>query len=653
MKRIMCLLLAAMMILSLGITAFAVEKIGKIEIPEKIEKLSAPKEQAALQSTASAQNDETWYFDLIVNFNDEDKNYFTHDGCWQTGTDYNIALVFDEAVDYDDVWAYIDGDVVWDCDIYELPEDEPWEKVEGASVFVATVYIDANRTSEYKIGGIRFGLGDEEGCTIRFANDVPIVDPDIVKEYASEFNPPTLNIGEEGISSYYYLVKGEKYPMYGAYAITTDTFAAIEGKALNLAFGRGDYFLGFGWIKEGQQGINFYSVSYPVYENSSTLETLKNPYYKLQFFDKTPILCDYEITWDSDVTYGDLRENLNQQDEEFVYYYFYNNFNELLKKIAVDYSRVDAEMNVIFQFGGTNSSLGYYQLSANGSDIIEEGVAYDDGTEENKSFWKVDRNGTLTIHGKGTVWDYGRWISGIDVTPKISASPWWEYYEIINKVVVEEGITEFWSRFTGFENISKFSIPSTITELGYGLFNDMNVKTLGPAGGGYDIEYAWKETIPAYAFMGNSNIESAVIHENITKIGSCAFNPCGGLESVYFYGDIPDFEVSWEDEAPFEREKVTLYYIEGKYGWQNPNARGYHSAIFDPYEDDYVLGDVNGDEKINVVDANLIRRYAAELMELDSVQLLAADVNGDGKINVVDANLVRRFAAELIDKFPA
>ena len=66
-----------------------------------------------------------------------------------------------------------------------------------------------------------------------------------------------------------------------------------------------------------------------------------------------------------------------------------------------------------------------------------------------------------------------------------------------------------------------------------------------------------------------------------------------------------------------------------------------------------LLGDVNGDEKVNVIDANMIRRKAALLLELDEMQMLAADVNGDGKVNVIDANLIRRYAAHLIDVFPA
>ncbi|MBQ7874339.1 MAG: dockerin type I repeat-containing protein, partial [Oscillospiraceae bacterium] len=71
------------------------------------------------------------------------------------------------------------------------------------------------------------------------------------------------------------------------------------------------------------------------------------------------------------------------------------------------------------------------------------------------------------------------------------------------------------------------------------------------------------------------------------------------------------------------------------------------------YEEETVLyGDVNGDGKVNVLDANLVRRHAAELIELDETQAVAADVNGDGKVNVLDANLIRRYAAELISVFP-
>lgn len=68
---------------------------------------------------------------------------------------------------------------------------------------------------------------------------------------------------------------------------------------------------------------------------------------------------------------------------------------------------------------------------------------------------------------------------------------------------------------------------------------------------------------------------------------------------------------------------------------------------------DVLLGDVNDDYAVNVIDANMIRRSAARLLTLTDRQKLAGDVNGDGAVNVIDANLVRRYAARLITAFPA
>lgn len=68
---------------------------------------------------------------------------------------------------------------------------------------------------------------------------------------------------------------------------------------------------------------------------------------------------------------------------------------------------------------------------------------------------------------------------------------------------------------------------------------------------------------------------------------------------------------------------------------------------------DTIIGDVNLDGKINVIDANLVRRSAVRLLFLNNAQKEAADVNGDGSVNVIDANLIRRYIVNLIDKFPA
>ncbi len=56
-------------------------------------------------------------------------------------------------------------------------------------------------------------------------------------------------------------------------------------------------------------------------------------------------------------------------------------------------------------------------------------------------------------------------------------------------------------------------------------------------------------------------------------------------------------------------------------------------------------GDVNGDNKINAVDARFVLQAASGARVLDDTQKAAADVNGDGKINAVDARWILQVAS--------
>ncbi len=59
----------------------------------------------------------------------------------------------------------------------------------------------------------------------------------------------------------------------------------------------------------------------------------------------------------------------------------------------------------------------------------------------------------------------------------------------------------------------------------------------------------------------------------------------------------------------------------------------------------YLVGDANGDSKINVKDATLIQKAAASLATLDDTASKCADVNSDGNVNVKDATAIQKFAA--------
>ncbi len=61
-----------------------------------------------------------------------------------------------------------------------------------------------------------------------------------------------------------------------------------------------------------------------------------------------------------------------------------------------------------------------------------------------------------------------------------------------------------------------------------------------------------------------------------------------------------------------------------------------------------VLGDVDGNGRVDVSDATNIQKYATKAIKFDSVQLLCADVNNDNEVNIKDATYIQKKIAGLI-----
>ena len=64
-----------------------------------------------------------------------------------------------------------------------------------------------------------------------------------------------------------------------------------------------------------------------------------------------------------------------------------------------------------------------------------------------------------------------------------------------------------------------------------------------------------------------------------------------------------------------------------------------------------IVGDVNDDGEIDIVDAILIMKHDAGLTEISEKLKEAADVNQDGEIDIADAILIMKYDAGLISKF--
>lgn len=65
-----------------------------------------------------------------------------------------------------------------------------------------------------------------------------------------------------------------------------------------------------------------------------------------------------------------------------------------------------------------------------------------------------------------------------------------------------------------------------------------------------------------------------------------------------------------------------------------------------------IIGDINSDGFIDVLDATLIQKYSVGKAMLTPEQIKVADVNGDSIADVLDAALVQKYAAEKITEFP-
>ena len=61
----------------------------------------------------------------------------------------------------------------------------------------------------------------------------------------------------------------------------------------------------------------------------------------------------------------------------------------------------------------------------------------------------------------------------------------------------------------------------------------------------------------------------------------------------------------------------------------------------------YILGDVDFDEEVSVMDATFVQRACAQIIALEGKSAKAADVDGDGEISVMDATAIQRYKAQL------
>lgn len=128
-----------------------------------------------------------------------------------------------------------------------------------------------------------------------------------------------------------------------------------------------------------------------------------------------------------------------------------------------------------------------------------------------------------------------------------------------------------------------------------------------------------------------------------SESGECSANyTFGGFEEGTYHIWINNgTEEYFQMVVVLEATDSEIYYIDESF---------YNKNTFkNAFDEDVLIGDVNGDGSITIDDATTVQKAIAEIIVLNEDQKNAADANGDGYISIDDATTIQKYIAEMID----
>jgi len=230
----------------------------------------------------------------------------------------------------------------------------------------------------------------------------------------------------------------------------------------------------------------------------------------------------------------------------------------------------------------------------------------------NFAYWKLE-SGVLTIYGTGNLYDqsYASYVG------------WDPYRSLIQKVVVEEGITELTryafencvnltsvtlpegltvikdNTFRGCSTLAGVKLPESITAIGIDAFRDCtsltrivipeNVTFINNAAfmgcsslAAVDMRGTFGGEVRQYTFADCTSLAHITIPDGVSTIGVCAFSMCTGLKTI----TIPKSLTAAYHMAFFGHQLSTVYYAGTEEEWAKVNI------VADSGYDDNPLKDV-------------------------------------------------------------
>lgn len=142
-----------------------------------------------------------------------------------------------------------------------------------------------------------------------------------------------------------------------------------------------------------------------------------------------------------------------------------------------------------------------------------------------------------------------------------------------------------------------------------------------------------------------------------SQSGSLTFYSTGSSDTLGRLLDSNMVELAYNDDNEEDRNFRISYNVNARetyvlqIGAFNSSDEAFNVTFnFEPNKET-LLGDVNGDGEITIVDSTILQKYIVGQTTLDDETLNVADVNKDGAITVVDATLIQKFVVKGITEF--
>lgn len=418
MKKIVALVLALMMVLSLGVSALALTKIDldQVEVTEdgtKLIKFVDTVEFIGADKVlyTNGPHGGVAYFVLNTTGLKDVKATYSNDAVKAEIIDYDPEKM--EFVDGAD-WAVVrkDGKAIdewlndanngidWSKCVESGKGNYDWCKYVAKTLnkYFKTTQFVVKTTSEIKVLKLtvaaNYSASFTEGSVkvsalrvadkktvyteMKFVNDITIFAYEYVKSAAE--NDYALELFDVGYSDYETYLAGYKTPdtaqRRGSRVISTTAFRAIEGKDITVnvyptpkenderVAKSADVTIYN--VAAGQKGVNFEYYEKEVKEATSTALAVDGENRKVEFgfYGDQVVKSKFTVNFDLDWTYFELREFFGKKVEEqdIVTYYILKD-GKVLKEVKVDYMTVDYNDTVKLSIDGENTTLGQYAIA--------------------------------------------------------------------------------------------------------------------------------------------------------------------------------------------------------------------------------------------------------------------------------------------------